>query len=227
MVVADGVVGDQQVALQIAAEVLPVQVLDGAVGLFCAVGGVEPQSETVWRQATKYQVPRIAFVNKMDRAGAYFLLVVKQIRARLGANPVPIQLPVGAEEKFKGVVDLVEMRAIVYTEGNRAPKMLGQLQVQVTRRSGGEQVLAMGFDAGGLLARELRLAHEQHRLRLPPRHHQGTVLLQARRPLEPARYVLSAPAKHCHELSRVFDEAENRLHIQKSIMIELMGSGHG
>ncbi|MDQ2695345.1 MAG: elongation factor G, partial [Pseudomonadota bacterium] len=88
------------------------RVLDGACAVFCAVGGVEPQSETVWRQANRYGVPRLAFVNKMDRAGANFLRVVKQIRERLGANPVPLQLPIGAEDKFKGVVDLIKMKAI-------------------------------------------------------------------------------------------------------------------
>src|SRR5688572_24159460 len=92
------------------------RVLDGAVALFCAVGGVEPQSETVWRQANKYKVPRLAFVNKMDRAGADFLRVVKQIKDRLGANPVPIQLPIGAEEKFVGVVDLIRMKAIFWND---------------------------------------------------------------------------------------------------------------
>src|SRR3954466_8748728 len=81
------------------------RVLDGAVGVFCAVGGVEPQSETVWRQADKYKVPRIAFVNKMDRIGADFLDVLGQIREKLGANAVPLQLPIGAEDKFKGVID--------------------------------------------------------------------------------------------------------------------------
>lgn len=98
------------------------RVLDGAVAVFCAVGGVEPQSETVWRQANKYQVPRIAFVNKMDRAGANFLRVVEQIRSRLGAQPVPMQIPVGAEEHFEGVVDLVRMKAIHWdmnTQGMR------------------------------------------------------------------------------------------------------------
>ncbi|GAB6068840.1 elongation factor G [Methylothermus subterraneus] len=98
------------------------RVLDGACAVFCAVGGVEPQSETVWRQANKYRVPRLAFVNKMDRQGANFLRVVSQIRDRLGAYPVPIQLPIGAEESFKGVVDLVKMRAIYWDEetlGNR------------------------------------------------------------------------------------------------------------
>ena len=90
------------------------RVLDGAVAVFCAVGGVEPQSETVWRQATKYQVPRMAFINKMDRTGANFERVVGQIKQRLGARPVPIQLPIGAEEGFEGVIDLVKMRAIYW-----------------------------------------------------------------------------------------------------------------
>lgn len=94
------------------------RVLDGAVAVFCAVGGVEPQSETVWRQANKYEVPRVAFVNKMDRAGADFLRVVDQIRSRLGANAVPVQLPIGAEEGFEGVVDLVRMRAVRWEEEN-------------------------------------------------------------------------------------------------------------
>jgi len=94
------------------------RVLDGAVALFCAVGGVEPQSETVWRQANKYKVPRMAFVNKMDRAGADFLRVTRQIEKRLGARPVLLQLPIGAEENFKGVVDLVRMKAIYWSEAD-------------------------------------------------------------------------------------------------------------
>jgi len=94
------------------------RVLDGAVAVFCAVGGVEPQSETVWRQATKYQVPRMCFVNKMDRTGANFTRVVGQIKDRLGANPVPIQLPIGAEENFEGIIDLVKMRAIYWNPEN-------------------------------------------------------------------------------------------------------------
>ena len=88
------------------------RILDGAVALFCAVGGVEAQSETVWRQAEKYGVPRIGFVNKMDRSGADFYDVVSQVRDKLGANPVPLQIPIGAEEKFEGVVDLIEMKAV-------------------------------------------------------------------------------------------------------------------
>ena len=95
------------------------RVLDGAVAVFCAVGGVEPQSETVWRQANKYGVPRMAFVNKMDRAGADFLRVVGQIKERLGATPVPLQLPIGAEEGFEGVVDLIRMEAIYWDDSTQ------------------------------------------------------------------------------------------------------------
>jgi elongation factor G len=94
------------------------RVLDGAVAVFCAVGGVQPQSETVWRQATRYKVPRMAFVNKMDRTGANFYRVVEQIKNRLGARAVPIQLPIGAEEDFEGVIDLVKMKAIYWNEEN-------------------------------------------------------------------------------------------------------------
>ncbi|OIP81878.1 MAG: translation elongation factor G [Porphyromonadaceae bacterium CG2_30_38_12] len=90
------------------------RILDGAVATFCAVGGVEPQSETVWRQADKYNVPRIGFVNKMDRSGADFYEVVRQVKVVLGAKPCPIQIPIGAEEKFKGVIDLVQMKAILW-----------------------------------------------------------------------------------------------------------------
>src|SRR6056297_2091527 len=92
------------------------RVLDGAVAVFCSVGGVEPQSETVWRQADKYKVPRLAFVNKMDRVGADFFGVVADIREKLKANPVPLQIPIGSEENFRGIVDLIERRAIVWKE---------------------------------------------------------------------------------------------------------------
>ena len=94
------------------------RVLDGAVTVLCSVGGVEPQTETVWRQGNKYGVPRMIFVNKMDRAGADFLRVVEQVKERLGANAVPVQLPIGAEEKFAGVIDLVRMKAIYWEEAN-------------------------------------------------------------------------------------------------------------
>ena len=92
------------------------RVLDGAVAVFDSVAGVQPQSETVWRQADKYKVPRIAFINKMDRTGANFFAAVQSMRDRLGANPVPVQIPIGSEDNFRGVVDLVEMRAIVYKD---------------------------------------------------------------------------------------------------------------
>ena len=92
------------------------RVLDGGVVVFDAVAGVEPQSETVWRQADKYHVPRICFVNKMDRTGADFWRTVEMIRDRLGAEPVPIQIPIGAESQFKGFIDLIEQKAIVFTD---------------------------------------------------------------------------------------------------------------
>ena len=95
------------------------RVLDGAVVVFCGTSGVEPQSETVWRQANRYEVPRMVFVNKMDRAGADFFRVVEQIRERLGSNPVPVQLAIGAEEKFEGVVDLIRMKAIYWDESDQ------------------------------------------------------------------------------------------------------------
>ena len=92
------------------------RVLDGACMVYCAVGGVQPQSETVWRQANKYRVPRLAFVNKMDRQGADFLKVYEQMRTRLKANPVPMQIPIGADETFTGVIDLVKMKAILWDD---------------------------------------------------------------------------------------------------------------
>jgi elongation factor G len=98
------------------------RVLDGACTVFCAVGGVQPQTETVWRQANKYKVPRLAFVNKMDRAGANFMRVYEQIQSRLKAHPVPIQLPIGSEEKFEGVVDLVKMKAIYWDDSSQGTR---------------------------------------------------------------------------------------------------------
>ncbi len=95
------------------------RVLDGACMVYCAVGGVQPQSETVWRQANKYKVPRLAFVNKMDRTGANFFKVYEQMRARLKANPVPLQVPIGAEDNFKGLVDLIKMKAIIWNEDDK------------------------------------------------------------------------------------------------------------
>jgi len=98
------------------------RVLDGACMIYCAVGGVQPQSETVWRQANKYKVPRLAFVNKMDRTGASFFKVIEQMRSRLKANPVPMQVPIGAEENFEGVVDLVKMKAIYWENSHQGMK---------------------------------------------------------------------------------------------------------
>ena len=95
------------------------RVLDGAVVVLCASSGVQPQTETVWRQANKYEVPRMIFVNKMDRTGADFLAVVSQVKSRLGATPVPIQLPVGAEDDFKGVIDLIKMKVINWNEADQ------------------------------------------------------------------------------------------------------------
>ena len=115
------------------------RVLDGAVAVFDSVAGVQPQSETVWRQADKYKVPRIAFINKMDRTGANFFAAVQSMRDRLGANPVPVQIPIGSEENFSGVIDLVEMQAIIYKDD------LGQQ-----------------FDVGEIPAELAEQAHEYH-----------------------------------------------------------------
>jgi elongation factor G len=100
------------------------RVLDGAIAVFCAVGGVEPQSETVWRQADKYLVPRVAFINKMDRTGADFNRVAEQIASRLGANPIPIQLPIGSEEHFSGMVDLIRKVAYSFDDSTMGAKMM-------------------------------------------------------------------------------------------------------
>ena len=98
------------------------RVLDGACMVYCAVGGVQPQSETVWRQANKYGVPRMAFVNKMDRSGANFFKVVEQMKLRLKANPIPVVIPIGAEDRFEGVVDLIRMKAIYWDEASQGMK---------------------------------------------------------------------------------------------------------
>src|SRR5690625_5796957 len=94
------------------------RVLDGAVMVYCSVGGVQPQSEPVWRQANKYEVPRMLFINKMDRTGANFFKVYEQLKERLKANPAPVVLPIGAEDEFRGVVDLIKMKAIIWEEEN-------------------------------------------------------------------------------------------------------------
>ncbi len=146
------------------------RVLDGAVGVFCAVGGVEPQTETVWRQATRYGVPRIGFVNKMDRVGANFLRVVDQVRTKLKAVPVPIQLPIGAEEHFEGVVDLVKMKAIYWdeaTQGNTfeereiAPAMLDECKeyhekLMEAAAEASEELMTKYLETGALTKEEIK-----------------------------------------------------------------------
>ncbi|HED32847.1 MAG TPA: elongation factor G [Gammaproteobacteria bacterium] len=146
------------------------RVLDGAVAVFCAVGGVEPQSETVWRQANRYHVPRMAFVNKMDRSGADFLRVVEQIKERLGARPVPVQLPIGAEEDFEGVVDLIKMKALhwspddfgVTCEERAIPdNMLSDCQtwresMLETAAEANEELMDKYLEEGDLSAEEIR-----------------------------------------------------------------------
>ena len=113
------------------------RVLDGACMVYCAVGGVQPQSETVWRQANRYGVPRLAFVNKMDRQGADFFKVHDQMRLRLKANPIPLQIPIGAEEKFEGVVDLVKMKSIVWDEGSQGVKFAyGEIPEELRAKAG-------------------------------------------------------------------------------------------
>ncbi len=130
------------------------RVLDGACMLYCAVGGVQPQSETVWRQATKYGVPRIAFVNKMDRSGADFFKVFEQMRARLKANPVAIQIPIGAEESFKGVVDLIKMKSILWNEAdNGATFVYGDIpeELQETAVEWRERMLEAAAESDEML----------------------------------------------------------------------------
>jgi elongation factor G len=111
------------------------RVLDGACMVYCAVGGVQPQSETVWRQANKYKVPRLAFVNKMDRTGANFFKVYDQMKLRLKANPVPLQIPIGAEDKFAGVVDLVKMKAIIWDEDKGVTFTYGDIPADLTAKA--------------------------------------------------------------------------------------------
>ena len=136
------------------------RVLDGAVAVFCGVGGVEPQSETVWRQADRYHVPRVAFVNKMDRVGADFDRVVEMMRTRLGANPVPIQLPIGTEDSFRGVVDVVERKAIYWDADDarrRLPRRGGARGPRARRPNAArERVVEAAADADeALMARYL------------------------------------------------------------------------
>jgi elongation factor G len=133
------------------------RVLDGACMVYCAVGGVQPQSETVWRQATKYKVPRLAFVNKMDRSGANFFKVVDQMRARLKANPVPIVIPIGAEDKFVGVVDLLKMRSIIWDEPSQGMKFeYGEIPAELleTAKTWREQMVEAAAEASEDLMNE-------------------------------------------------------------------------
>jgi elongation factor G len=146
------------------------RVLDGAVTVLCSVGGVEPQTETVWRQGNKYKVPRLVFVNKMDRAGADFLRVVEQVRERLGANPVPIQLPIGAEETYEGVIDLIRMRAVYWDDSNMGmtydsrdipDELLGEAQhwrekMVEAAAEGNEELLDKFLETGALDDDEIR-----------------------------------------------------------------------
>ncbi|MBJ89093.1 MAG: elongation factor G [Woeseia sp.] len=146
------------------------RVLDGAITVLCSVGGVEPQTETVWRQGNKYSVPRMIFVNKMDRAGADFLRVVDQIKDRLGANPVPIQLPIGAEENFEGVIDLIRMKAIYWGEENmgtsfemrdipanlEAESQIYREQMIEAAAEANDELMEKFFDAGELADDEIR-----------------------------------------------------------------------
>ena len=154
------------------------RVLDGAVAVFCAVGGVEPQSETVWRQANKYKVPRMVFVNKMDRSGADFLRVVEQIKKRLGAKPVPMQLPIGAEEGFEGVVDLIKMKAIhwnpddmgvTYEEREIPQAMLTACQqwrehMLEAAAEGSEELMDKYLEEGDLSAEDIKAGIRQQTL---------------------------------------------------------------
>jgi elongation factor G len=151
------------------------RVLDGACMVYCAVGGVQPQSETVWRQANKYNVPRLAFVNKMDRTGANFFRVYDQMRLRLRANPVPIQVPIGAEENFKGVVDLVKMKAIFWDEASKGMKFTyeeipAELQAECEKwrsnmveaaAEANEELMNKYLEGGDLSEEEIKLALRQ------------------------------------------------------------------
>ncbi|MGB5352609.1 MAG: elongation factor G [Woeseia sp.] len=130
------------------------RVLDGAVTVLCSVGGVEPQTETVWRQGNKYHVPRMIFVNKMDRAGADFLRVVKQVETRLGAKPVPVQLPIGAEEKFEGVIDLIRMQAI-YWDNENMGMTYDAREIPAELRAEAEQWRAKMIEAAAEASEEL------------------------------------------------------------------------
>src|SRR6185312_1902999 len=130
------------------------RVLDGAVFVLCAVGGVQPQSETVWRQANKYKVPRLAFVNKMDRTGANFDKVVGQLKSRLGANPVPMQVPIGAEDNFKGVVDLIKMKAVYWDMESQGMKF-SHAEIPAELKDAAEKARSFMVEAAAETSEEL------------------------------------------------------------------------
>jgi elongation factor G len=124
------------------------RVLDGSIAIFCAVGGVEPQSETVWRQADHYQIPRIAFVNKMDRIGADFQHCVEMIKNRLGANPLPIQIPVGSEDNFRGVIDLIKEKMLVFDEESKGLQYTEEdIPEEFTEESSAVRMTLLEYDA--------------------------------------------------------------------------------
>ena len=151
------------------------RVLDGAVVVLCGTSGVQPQTETVWRQANKYGVPRMVFVNKMDRAGADFLMVVEQLKERLGANAVPIQLAIGAEDEFKGVIDLVRMKAIMWNEEDQGmtyelEDIPADMQDEADQfheelveaaAEATEELMEKYLEEGQLLAKKLKLGYSQ------------------------------------------------------------------
>ena len=154
------------------------RVLDGACAVFCAVGGVEPQSETVWRQANKYHVPRLVFVNKMDRAGADYLRVVEQIKQRLGANPVAMQLNIGSEDEFEGVIDLIRMKAIYWNEDDMGASYVekdipSELQAKAdelreqmieSAAEANEELMEKYLEEGSLSAEEIKAGIRQQTL---------------------------------------------------------------
>ena len=207
------------------------RVLDGACMVYCAVGGVQPQSETVWRQANKYGVPRLAFVNKMDRTGANFFKVYEQMKLRLKANPVPIQIPIGAEEGFRGVVDLVKMKAIIWDEASKGMKFeyidIPADLVEVANEwrekmvesaaEANEELMNKYLDGGALTEKEikqgLRAARDRERdhadavrLGVQEQGRAGDARCGHRVPAEPGRY----SAGHRRERKRVSPKSVRR-----------------
>ena len=156
------------------------RVLDGTCAVFCACGGVEPQSETVWRQANKYKVPRLAFVNKMDRAGADFLRVVDQIKERLGSTAIPLQLPIGAEDKFEGVIDLIKGKAVYWDDSSMGMKfeekeipadMVNQCRewrerISEAAAEANEELMEAYLEAGDLTEEQIKRGIRKERYRM-------------------------------------------------------------